>query len=203
MFRLFRKKHTNNGSEHVPTSKQILHQLYDWADERDYAAIEEYLTKLDEEDYIPAIMGICFSFLYNVEYEFPYERAQFYLDKIRDTMKNSASWHYSMAYALLYQKKYEEARLAACKGTLVAPDCAYLWLIYSKALYCLGDKDNAGKVARCPDGWRGNEELLEWIKFMEQDLPPEGVLDEELPYAKASNNFTMPDEMRARVSESS
>ena len=87
-----------------------------------------------------------------------------------------------MAYALLYQRKYEKSCDVAYEGIEVVSQSQYLWLIYSKALYC------SGKVR--------------WIEFINNDILCEDVLDKELPYMSASNDFTMPDEMRMRESHS-
>lgn len=205
MFEFLRKnnaKKETKEEKYMPTSRDILYQLYDWADERDYEAIDEYLPKVDQEHYISAIMGICFSLLYTTEYENPYEKVEEYLNRIGAQMKTSAAWYYDMAYALLYQGKYEKSCDVAYEGIEVVSQSQYLWLIYSKALYCAGKKEAALDAAEHSMKIERNDEIVRWIELINNNILCEDVLDKELPYMSASNDFTMPDEMRMRESHS-
>jgi hypothetical protein len=77
----------------------------------------------------------------------------------------------------------------------------YLWLIYSKALYCSGQKEAALEAAEHGEKTGESEELKQWIVAIRKSVSCDEVINDDLPYTKASNDFIMPKEMRIREQE--
>lgn len=142
---LFGKKQTATGAHaHEPTVEALLCQFNDWGDEGDYAAILEYLPKMEtpEQHYL-AVLALAQAFNNSAKYA----EAEECLRQVADRGREDALWHYRLADALLFLDNTESALKHALLAREKDPQFPWSYLLLCKLFYFNGNKSAAREYA--------------------------------------------------------